>query len=402
MTHRFIRMSVVLLVAFFVTSSAVAFDPRHVFITNRLGGNVIELDENLSFVRVWFDGESFEGSPLASPNGMAFTPNGEMFLADTQNNRVVAFDGAGGFVRAFSTLPRMAQYVESIAFDRFGVLYASANTGNGTVARYEQDGTDLPDVVSAPLFLSLSNVNLTREETILVSDFSRAARGLRELDPANGEIVRTFGTELSRQEDVALDGADRVIVTHYDANEVVVYGPAPDREELYRFGAPEEAELEIVQPTGIALTHDCKLLVSSFENGAIFIFKYKGDEPPEFDRVLRPGEEIPESANLGLTESIAIAGLGLPGSFLEFEDRVPACDGSDPPPPAPIPDAGVLPDASQLPDASPDADMTAPAAPLPDDGCGCTVADERSVGFGALYVLALAVMLRRRRVRRFD
>lgn len=120
---------------------------------------------------------------LAAPNGMAFTPDGSLFVADTSNQRVIAFDAGGAFVRAFSTAARMGSSI----------------------------------------------------------------------------------------------GGDRVFVSHYAGDEIVVFGPAPERTELYRFAAPPTAALPLARPTGIALTHDCYLLVASFTNGGIFVFRHQGD-----------------------------------------------------------------------------------------------------------------------------
>lgn len=386
--------SLVLCLVLAAPSLAHAYDNRHVFITNRLGGNLVELDEDLVFVRTWFAGETFDGLLLSVPNGMAFTPTGEIFIADSGNNRIVAMDAEGNFVRAFSTTTRMGSGIESIYFDGAGVLHASANPGVGVVARFTSAGADLPDVVNDPSFLNLANVNLTAAGFVVVSDFSGGGRGVREIDPATGLVVRTVGTDLMRQEDMMIDGGDRLFVTHYEAHEIVVYGPAPEREELYRFTAPDDAPLPLERPTGIALTVNCEILISSFINGSIYVFRHEGeDTPPTFERILRPGIEIPESAMLGSTESIAISGLGLPGSFDEFVDRVPSCD-----PVAPLPDAGPTPDAGSTDTGASITDTGAPDAgrtPRPSSDCGCRAhARASATPYFALLALGLLALCR--------
>lgn len=391
-----------LLAALALPASAQAYEPRHVFITNRGGGNIVELDETFAYQRTWFDGEAFEGLELAAPNGMAFTPDGSLFVADTFNQRIVAFDASGRFVRAFSTAARMGMSIESIYFDGTGVMFASANPGLGAVGRYTQTGMDLPDVVRGPELLNLGNVNLTEAGDVVVSDFSAMGRGVREIDVTTGRVIRTFGADLGLQEDVMIDGADRIFVSHFAGDEIVVFGPAPDRTELYRFTAPASAALPLVRPTGIALTYDCFLLVASYTNGGIFVFRHRGDEAPSFERVLRPGFEIPADAMLNDVESIAISALGLPGSFDEFADRVPRCDEP------PAPDAGPSPDAG--PPSAPDAASSLDAAASSLDagrrgattsGCGCRAGRSRRPGWavvGSLALGALVMSARRRRV----
>ncbi len=379
-----------------VPSSAQAYEPRHVFITNRGGGNIVELDETFAYQRTWFEGSTFEGSGLAGPNGMAFTPDGSLFVADTSNQRIVALDASGGFVRAFSTAVRMGSSIESIYFDGTGVMFASANPGLGVVARYSQTGAELPDVVSAPAFLNLGNVNLTEAGDVVVSDFSAMGRGLRELDAGSGAVLRTFGTDLGLQEDVMIDGGDRIFVSHFAGDEIVVFGPAPTRTELYRFTAPAGASLPLVGPTGIALTHDCYLLVASFASGGIFVFRHQGDTAPTFERVLQPGVEIPAEAMLADVESIAISALGLPGSFDEFADRVPSCDEPPAPDAGPIPDAGPLSvvDASAPPDAAPTVADAGRRGGAATSGCGCRAGSARSgsEGAAALSLAALGLL----------
>ena len=405
MTTRSLFVACALSLSLLLPAIAHAYEPRHVFITNRGGGNVVELNDTFTYQRTWFDGVAFERLELSAPNGMAFTPDGSLFVADTFNQRIVAFDGSGNFVRSFATLTRLGMAVESIYFDGSGVLFASANPGLGVVARYSQTGMDRPNVVSGPAFMSLGNVNLTAAGNVIVSDFSGMGRGLRELDPATGAVLRTFGADLSFQEDVMIDGGDRVFVSHLGGDEVVVFGPAPARAELFRFRAPATAELPLLRPTGIALTYDCAILVASFTNGGIFVFRHEGDTAPTFERVLRPGVEIPADAMLSDVESIAISALGLPGSFVEFVDRVPSCDE---PPPV---DAGVASDAGSS--AATDAGTIADAGtsgsdggrrvlPAADDGCGCRAGGEapRSGVWLVLSAIVLVVSWRRRSRRR--
>lgn len=393
------RVPILVLAVVLQSSTGLAYDDRHVFITNRAGANIVELDDEFAFVRTWFGGEVFDGQPLSAPNGMGFTPSGELFVADSGNSRIVAFDGEGGFARVIATDPRMSNAVESIYFSSEGVLFASANPGIGVVARYTQTGDDLPDVVSGAEFVRLSNINLTEAGDVVVADFS-GFRGVREIDPETGAVLRTFGADLELHEDVMIDGADRVFVTHHTGAEIVVYGPAPEREELYRFRPPESEPTSFARPTGIALTYDCHILVSGFESGAIFIFRHEGGStPPTYLRALRPGEEIPESAQLGSTESIAVAGLQLPGGFSEFVDRVPTCDPPPPPPDlGPRLDGGPRDAGAAVVDAFAGVD----AGPVEGDegGCGCRVASPtRSPSVWWLVGAAGLLARRRRRAR---
>lgn len=366
------------------TPPARAYDARHVFVTNRGAGTILELDESLTVVATWF---STEG--LAAPNGMAFTPDGAIWVADTSNQRILAFDGAGTLVGTIDTSARLGTSVESIYFGGDGTLYASANPGLGVVARYTMARMPLPDVVSDAAFLNLGNVNLTNDGNVIVSDFSGAMRGLRELDPATGAVMRTFGTDLGLQEDVMIDGADRVFVSHFAGDEIVVYDAA--RTELYRFTAPATEAMPLDQPTGIALTHDCRIFVASFANGTVFEWRHRGAAPPEFVRsVTVPGLSQPES--------IAIAGLSLPGGFGEFTDVVPSCDDPIVPDAGSAADAGAGASDAGVADAGSVGATDAGRAPrtMP-ASCGCRASHE-STGLEAICTIALVLSAVRRRL----
>ncbi len=285
------------------TARAAAYTPGHVFVTNRGGNNILELDGSLKLVKTWFATEG-----LNAPNGMAFDASGNLYVADTFNDRIVVFDKDGVKTKAWSTLADLANWVESINFDKAGRLFASANTGKGRVVSYLPDGTGMTIFVDNPIFISLGNVNFSKAGNVLVSDFS-GTRGIRELDPKTGTVLKDFGAGTSRHEDMILDGSDNLFVSAYDANKIL------------RFNAARTLVLEykpagLAQPTGIVLTGDCRLLVASYSTDEIFELKWDGTFLKKYAIT---GMKSPES--------LAIAGLSVTGA-IGLKDPVPVCDGS--------------------------------------------------------------------------
>ena len=165
--HPCVRTLLLAIASLLIVPTAHAYDARHVFVANRGGSTIVELDESLAIVRVWFADEG-----LSAPNGMAFTPGGELWVADTSNNRILAFDSAGTRTRTLDTSVRLGTAVESIYFAGDGTLFATANPGVGRVARYSITGAELADVVLDDAFRNLGNVNLTAAGDVIVSDFS--------------------------------------------------------------------------------------------------------------------------------------------------------------------------------------------------------------------------------------
>ncbi len=400
-----------------LASRADAFEKRHIFVTNRGGNNVIELDDSLAFVRTWFDTEG-----LSVPNGMAFTPNGRLYVADTGNHRVLGFDEDGAKVVEWSMTAYGATAVEALNFDKNGVLYASSNPGDGRVSRFDMSGAFQGYLVNDPAFFNLGNVNFTNQGTVILSDFSKLGRGTRELDPTNGAVLATFGQEAGLlQEDMFVDAADRIFISELSKNHVAVYAPNRTLERTF-------TETGLLNPTGIVITHDCRVVVASFGSAELYVFQHDGTfvEKHTF-------------AGMSLPESLAIAGQRLPGSFehpnMEF---VPECDGTDPdggaePLDASVeasPDAGAGGSAGAAPDAtadgaSPDgtsgsggsggaqpdaaasdAQASGGSGALPqgsatgdDGGCGCRTVRGRPAAAWLALVLAALLAARQRRAR---
>ncbi len=409
-------MSVLLLCL--AATSANAFEKRHIFVTNRGGNNVIELDDSLAFVTTWFDTEG-----LSVPNGMAFTPDGRLYVADTGNHRILGFDENGVKVVEWSMAVYGATAVEALNFDKNGVLYASSNPGDGRVSRFDMSGAFQGYLVNDPTFSNLGNVNFTNQGTVILSDFSALGRGTRELDPANGTVLATFGQEAGLlQEDMFVDAADRIFISELSKDYVAVYSPNRTLERTF-------TETGLLKPTGIVITHDCRVVVASFGSAELYVFQHDGTF---VEKRTYPGMSLPES--------LAIAGQRLPGSFehpnMEF---VPTCDGTDLDGGAQVQDAspeagsdagpggsaGAAPDAAAdvaLPDGSsgsggsagapPDAAATDAQAsggssaqpqgttPGDDGGCGCRT-DRGGPGTVWLALVLAAILAARRRASQY-
>ena len=295
--------------AWLASVRAIAYEKRHIFITNRGGNNILELDDNLVLVKAWFQSEG-----LSVPNGMAFTPSGRLYVADTGNHRVLGFDENGVKVTEWSMASFSAPSVEALNFDKKGVLYASSNGGDGRVPRFDMAGNFQSYLINDLNYSNLGNVNFTLKGNVILADFSGLGRGTRELDAVNGTLLATFGQEAGLyQEDMFVDGTDRIFISQYSKDEVAVF--APDRAFERKFTT---AGLDA--PTGIVITHDCRVLVASFNTAEIYVFAHDGTF---IEKHSYPGMTLPES--------LAIAWQRLPGSFEDPSmEPVPKCDGTDP------------------------------------------------------------------------
>jgi MYXO-CTERM domain-containing protein len=247
-------------------------------------------------------------------------------------------------------------------------------------------------LVNDPSFVALSNVNFTKSGNVLISDFS-GSRPLRELDPTTGAVVKEFGAGYARHEDVIVDGDDNVFVSAYDRGSILKFDAMRNLVDEYK---PEG----LTNPTGIVLTPDCRLLVSSFGTSQLYELTFAG--------TLIKAHTI---TGLSAPESISLSGVTLAGS-IGLVVATPRCGpkpdaGADAEADATSPDADVLDTAvvdaaSDTKDASDTADAGKPVAPVADEsGCGCTMVGAPTNGASEIAaLLASFVALCRTRRRR--
>lgn len=366
------------------STRAYAFTPGNVFVVNRGRNAVTELTPQLEFVRHWFAGETLGSAPLNQPNGFAFDTDGALYIADSLNERVVVVDGDGRFVREWSTSTHVGAGLESINFDASGVLYASANPGNGNIMRYSALGESRGAVVSGSEWLEIGNVNFNPEGDLLIAPFNDDRRGIRVVDRMTGTPrAEPFYQESHLMEDLAVDGGGVIYANAFTANAVVVINA--DHSFRRQFMAPG-----LRQPTGIAILPTCEIVVASFDA--------QENEPQLY--VFAPSGELLRTKyiqDLVSAESIAIVNQILPGSF-EFPppgyETVPACDGS----PGTSRDAGAQVDSRSQTDAARNPE-TMFRTDSSRGACGCHALGGRTPTQPLLYgaiVIGLAFARKRR------
>ena len=87
------------------------------------------------------DGNEME-VPLSGPSDLFITDNGDVYVADSGNNRIVQLDESGRYVRSIGDEegPGQLNGPEGVFVDKDGTIYA-ANTGAGTIMKYAADGS---------------------------------------------------------------------------------------------------------------------------------------------------------------------------------------------------------------------------------------------------------------------
>lgn len=86
------------------------------------------------------DGNDME-VPFSTPSDLFAAGNGDVYIADTGNNRIVQFNEQGQFIRSIGDKegPGALNQPEGVFVDEDGAIYA-ANTAAGTIVKFKADG----------------------------------------------------------------------------------------------------------------------------------------------------------------------------------------------------------------------------------------------------------------------
>ncbi len=149
------------------------------------------------FADAWASsGVGFEN--LDNPRGVAVHPvSGDVYVADTANDRIVQYDSDGRFVRTFGATPAFGQRLDSpwdVAVSAFGEVFV-ADTGNHRVVKYNSGGVPLLAWGSLgsgnSLFRGPKGIALGPSNTVVVADTGNSKI---KVYTALGTFQRQFGT----------------------------------------------------------------------------------------------------------------------------------------------------------------------------------------------------------------
>lgn len=116
--------------------NAIAFDANgDLFVSDSFGGNIFKIDFPGGLVSTLFTDDRLKpgshGFPPFGANGLAFDAAGDLFIANTADDRVLKLDLPA---KTLSTFAESINGADGIAFDGLGRLWVAANQGDEVVA----------------------------------------------------------------------------------------------------------------------------------------------------------------------------------------------------------------------------------------------------------------------------
>ena len=196
----------------------------NVFVADTANNRIQKFDGAGNFLLTWGTAGTAEGD-FAGPRGIAVDGAGNVFVTDTENNRVQEFNGSGVFLQAwgsFGSADGQFKLPRGIAVDDAGHVYV-ADAENFRIQRFDSGGTFISKWGTAgdgqgefglPIGLTLD-----ASGNVFVTDATNDR--IEEFD-SSGNFVLAWGTSGSGDGqfdlplDVAVDASDNIYVA--DAN----------------------------------------------------------------------------------------------------------------------------------------------------------------------------------------
>ncbi len=164
----------------FSEPSGIAFTGEKMYVTDRGSNHIYEFEKG-NYVRTF--GESGTGNgQLAKPHGVAIDSKGNVWVADTGNNRIEEFSPEGAYIAAYGTSGTghgQFSNPQGIAIDSEGNVWV-ADTGNNRVQVLSSTGVYIQQFGTAG-----SGAGQMKEPTDVTTDSSRH---VYVLDAGNGRV----------------------------------------------------------------------------------------------------------------------------------------------------------------------------------------------------------------------
>jgi DNA-binding beta-propeller fold protein YncE len=253
----------------------------NVYVADTGNSRIVELDEKGNLVKTWGQKSTNEANPAAGtfnePWGIAVDRQGNVYVADTWNHRIQVFDANGSFLRAFGAPGQVEQgpaYFwgpRGVAVDSQGRVYVT-DTGNKRVEVFDASGQPLFG------FATGGDAGLNEPVGIAVGPDGRVFvadtwNNRVAIFSADGKFQSSWGVHgwssnsLDNKPYLAIDSQGRVYLTDPEGYRVIVF--SPEGQPIEEFGQYGPEQNSFALPTGLALAPDGSLWVADAGNNRV-------------------------------------------------------------------------------------------------------------------------------------
>lgn len=231
-------------------------------------GSVLIMDRSDRIQRFTPDGQylsTWHTGPVTHgcPRGLSIAPNGEVYVADTHNSRVLVFSPKGTITRRWGTYgmrPGQFVWVTDVAVDPRGPVY-TCEYGEGRADRIQKFDTQGRFVLQLARFGSApgqvqrpEGMVVDRQGDLFVAD--GVNHRVQEFAP-DGRLLAVIGSlgsapgQLRYPYDVALDAAGRLYVCEFGNHRISVF--RPNHQFITSWGRPGRGPGEFNHPWGVGV-----------------------------------------------------------------------------------------------------------------------------------------------------
>lgn len=193
---------------------------------------------------------------FAQPEGVAFDSSGNVYVADTLNNRIEKFGPSGNFLLQWGTLGSgNGQFAGcfGVAIDSSGRVYV-ADSGNSRVQEFDSSGNFLKIIGSGIIGVPYG-VAVDSSQNVYVTDINKYEV---EVFNSTGFLVRSWGSQGTGQGQfeepigLAIDPNGNVWVSDVFNNNVQKFGPQGNFLKALG-GSPGNGNGQFILPVGVAV-----------------------------------------------------------------------------------------------------------------------------------------------------
>ena len=259
-----------------------------------------------------------EPGQLSEPRGLTLDSEGDIWVADTGNDRIEEFDAEGEFVQEFGSLGAgdgQLDHPSALALDSEGDIWV-ADTGNNRIEEFSPEGEYLAQFgetgtgeaqLSGPRGLALDsagNVWIADTGNDRVQQWGTAAHRVFDEALYQGTLGRegSEAGQLQAPSDVALDAEGHPWVTSRLNDRIEQF--SPEGEYLSQFGESGSGNGQLDHPASLAFDPSGDIWVSDHGNNRVEKFDSGGQYVAQF------GSYGSSNGQLDGPEGIAVNAVG--------------------------------------------------------------------------------------------
>ena len=246
--------------------TGVALDANNnVYVADTQNQRIIKFAPNrATVIQVW----TTTNPSLNYPEGVTLDNSNNLYNADLYNNRIVKFSPNGTLIQTFSTTNPTLNEPLGVAVDSSNNLYVS-DIGNGRIVKFASNGTVIQTLTTTNPSLDPRGVALDSSGNVYVVD-NRNNRGVKFAP--NGTVIQiwTANPALNAPVGIALDASNNVYVADLYNNRIVKFSPTGALLSILTTTNPT-----LLYPWGVAVDPSNNVYVTDLGNIRVVVFYFQ-------------------------------------------------------------------------------------------------------------------------------